>query len=79
MDWDSEKSTVGDVFLDPLTDGHDVDRKVLGSIATSWIREVYLAAYSAAIVPANKSQLHTFAISAVAKGVGGFQRKHIKE
>ena len=67
MDWDSEKSTVGDVVLGPSTDGHDVDRKVLGHIATSWIREMYLVAYSAAIVPANKSQLHTFTISAVAK------------
>ena len=60
MYWDSERSTVGDVVLGPSTDGHDVDRKVLGHIATSWIREMYLVAYSAAIVPANKSQLTYF-------------------
>jgi hypothetical protein len=50
MNWDSEKGTAGDIVLSPSTYGHDVDRKELGHIITSRIRDVYLAAYSAAIV-----------------------------
>lgn len=67
MDWDSEKRTAGYIVLGPSTYGHDVDRKELGHITTSRIREVYLAAYSAAIVSVNKRQLYTVTISAVAK------------
>jgi hypothetical protein len=50
MDRDSEKRTAGDTVLVSSTDGHDVNRKELGHIATGRIREVYLAACLAAIV-----------------------------